>query len=222
MGEEVHAEIRYLSDTRQPLLPLSWWFVVEHGRERCRRARPVYPAPPTLCFHKSRPGGVPSGMGRCSCTHCHAFVHPCLQLPPLLLFFILFFLVVLSDSTPSLHLLLLSSRHLSPARPYSFKCFFMWFRRFVSMYFFFIPPASSNSAPFPRFLFPIYTSAHAFTFRFPGVITASCGLLAVCRRSLQVVPRARHYSENPKCFCKRKNEIRGKYFANLIVIFRIV
>lgn len=106
--------------------------VVKHGRDA---ARPVFSAPPTLCFHKSRPGGVPSRMGRCSCTHCHA---PCTRARNSSFFTSASFS---SFSNPvSSGLFLLSSSRL---RPFSFKCFFMWFRRFLSTCIFF-PPVSPN------------------------------------------------------------------------------
>lgn len=131
----------------------------------------MFSAPPTLCFHKSRPGRVPSRMGRCSCTHCHApctrvLLHLCLSSSSFR---------VLPPPVPSF------SRRLASARS-SFKCFFyvVFFRLLFSS----LPfrPTAFLPVPFP-------TPARAFTFRLPGVITASCGLLAVCRWGLQVVPR---------------------------------
>lgn len=168
-------EIRY--PERQLLCLSTESLVVKHGRDA---ARPVFSAPPTLCFHKSRPGGVPSRMGRCSCTHCHA---PCTRA---------------RNSSFSTSAASLSSSFSNPAllrslpppvvsRPApvsplsAFLCGFAVFFRLV----FFSPPVSPNGIPPAPLPFP----ARAFTFRLQGVITASCGLLAVCRWDLQVVPR---------------------------------
>lgn len=162
-------EIRY--PERQLLCLSTESLVVKHGRDA---ARPVFSAPPTLCFHKSRPGGVPSRMGRCSCTHCHA---PCTRARN----------SSFSTSAASLSSSFsnpASSGRLSACARFSFKCFFMWFRRFLSTCIFFPSRFAQRHPPAPL-PFP----ARAFTFRLQGVITASCGLLAVCRWDLQVVPR---------------------------------
>lgn len=89
----------------------------------------------TLCFHKSQPSVSLLRMSRCSYTHCHA---PCTRvrnsssfsfstssqiLPP-----------PVYSAAPRLH-------------PSSFKCFFMWFCRFVSTYYLFFSSASSNGIP---------------------------------------------------------------------------
>lgn len=135
--------------------------MVRHGRDA---ARPVFSAPPTLCFHKS----PASRMGRCSCTHCHA---PCIR-------------ALNSSSTFA------SSFRILPPPVSSLACarsplsaFLCGFAVFFRLVFFFLP--FRPTAPLPA----LFSSpARAFTFRLSGVITASCGLLAVCRWVLQVVP----------------------------------
>lgn len=131
-------EIRY--PERQLLCLSTESLVVKHGGDA---ARPVFSAPPTLCFHKSRPGGVPSRMGRCSCTHCHAHVHPCPQLFLLHLRRILVLVLFESSLLRSLPPPPVVSRP-APVSPLSaFLCGFAVFFRLV----FFSPPVSPNGIP---------------------------------------------------------------------------
>lgn len=134
---------------RQSLYLSTESLVVEHGRDA---ARPMFSAPPTLCFHKSRPGrefrrewaGAPAPT-----VTLHAPVSATLPL------------ILVLSSPASSGLFLLSASRL---RPFSFKCFFMWFRRFLSTFISFsLPfrPTASPPVPFP-------TPARAFTFRLPG------------------------------------------------------
>lgn len=150
----------------------------------------MFPAPPALCFHKSRPGGAPAENGQVLVHPLSRSVHPCPQL--FLLLLLLRLILVLSNPTSfssssfssSFSLPRPPSRHLACVRsPLSaFLCgFAVLFRRI------FFPSRFAQRHPSRCLRAP--ARASAFTFRLPGVITASCGLLAVCRRGLQVVPR---------------------------------
>lgn len=98
------------------------------------------PRPPFVSINHG-PDGVPPRMGRCSCTHCHA---PCTRARN----------SSSSSSSSSSSLLSHPLEILPPPassrppclRPFSFKCFFMWFRRFVSTCIFF-PSSSPNGDP---------------------------------------------------------------------------
>lgn len=124
-------------------LPLSTdSLVVKHGRDA---ARPVFSAPPTLCFHKSRLGGVSSRMGRCSCTHCHA---PCTRVRS----------SSFSTSASSSSFRVLPSpvssfsRRLACIRS-SLSAFLCGFAVFFRLIFFFLPfrpTASPRTIPIPR------------------------------------------------------------------------
>lgn len=121
-------EIRY--PERQLLCLPTESLVVKHGRDA---ARPVFSAPPTLCFHKSRPGGVSLENGQVLPHPLSRSVHPCPQLFLLHLRRILVLVLFESSLLPVSS----SSRRLSACARFSFKCFFMWFRRFLSTCIFF-------------------------------------------------------------------------------------
>lgn len=108
----------------------SWWNTAGMLRVLC-----FPPRPPFVSINHG-PGGVPPRMGRCSCTHCHASCTRARNSSSS------------SSSSFSSSSLLFHPRPLKilppPAssrpprlRPFSFKCFFMWFRRFVSTCIFF-------------------------------------------------------------------------------------
>lgn len=130
-------EIRY--PERQLLCLSTESLVVKHGRDA---ARPVFSAPPTLCFHKSRPGGVPSRMGQVLLHPLSRSVHPCPQLFLLHLRRILVLVLFESSLLRSLPSLVVSRP--APVSPLSaFLCGFAVFFRLV----FFFPPVSPNGIP---------------------------------------------------------------------------
>lgn len=137
-------KFRYLE--RQLLHLSTDSLVVKHGRDA---ARPVFPAPPALCFHKSRTRRSSVENGQVLMHPLSRSVHPCPQL------FLLLLLSSFSSSSsrnPASPCLLSASR----LRPFSFKCFFMWFRRFVSTCIFFFFPLRPTATPLALFSAPLH------------------------------------------------------------------